>query len=271
MWHKQRYRSSSCRRQICRSRGNTLAEYVLIAGTVLLAVIATAFVIGNNLKTIFADLREDMKSRVIAASTPPKTGSNAPAAFDPSKYPPGATICYSNQWCMNVDVLNNKTTVESTGANGAQQAVHDDANMLKNIAEQLANDPNADPTLLDLVTRLANAGHTIANNLDKAADTYGTGQYFYTYDAFWRSQMPYDDLKAQTLAYLQENPQALPPAVQQALTGAADDINARLALLINSDGPNHQNWDIMRASVDPTHQDSNTICNNGGDTGQCIR
>jgi len=252
-----------------------LAEYVVIGCGVVLVVIATAYVLGGNLKTIISDLRDDMSSRISAANHPPivvASGAAAQAATV-TNYPPGSTVCYASNWCLQVGSAQAQaqtSTVQSTGANGTQQVLHNDADMLAQIAEQTANDPNADPTLKDLVTRLANAGHTIAGNLDSASDSYQGkgGDYFSTYDAFWRSQMPYDALKKETLDYLQAHPDALPPQVQATLHGAADSINDKLATLIGGDGPKYDAWQGM---VQPINQDSNTICANGGSGPDCTQ
>jgi hypothetical protein len=262
-WFRQQKRWPS------RGNGNTLAEYIVIGCGVCLVVIATTRVLGGNLNNIMSDLRTDLSNHIGAAAHPVLKASAGPPSV--VNYPPGSTVCYANNLCLQASALQDQgNAVQSTGANGSQQVLHEQSDLMSSIADQMANDPNADPTLKDLITRLANAGHTIADNLDSAVDSYNGkgGDYFSTYDAFWRSQMPYDALKKQTLDYLQAHPDALSPQVQTALHGAADSINARLAMLIDSTGPKYDAWQNM---VQPIHQDSNNICANGGSGPSCTQ
>jgi hypothetical protein len=264
------------KRWLTPGNGNTLAEYVVIGCGVCLVALAGAHMLGGNLNDILSGLRDDLSQHVAAAAahsavvTSGNGGSNQ-AGSSVAGYPNGSTVCYANnQWCLQASAIQDQAMVQATGANGSQEVLHEQADLIAAIAQQMGSDPNSDPTLRDLITQLANAGHTVADNLDKATDSYQGmgGDYAADYDAFWRSQMPFDDLKKQTLTYLQDHPDTLPQPVQTVLHGAADSINAKLALLISGNGPNYASWQEM---VTPIHEDSNTICGQGGSASQCTR
>ncbi|MCE3236083.1 MAG: hypothetical protein K0Q50_2263 [Vampirovibrio sp.] len=256
-------------------------EYGIIGTSVTLLIIAGFTVMGGRLNNIFVDLKDDMADRITNASQAKaaviSTQDALAANQHQEQYFPGAKVCYANGMCLDMAAVNHQGTVESTGANGARDTIHEQANLLTQIAEQLASDPNADPTLLDLVTRLSLAGHGIGNGLDQSINSFtDPAGFFGAYDAFWRSVVPYTDLKNQLSSYLTEHPGALPPEMQKAIDGATNATFSKAGLLIGAEGPNYDNWDAMisnpvTAGGAPIHQDSNTICQNGGNQQVCVQ
>lgn len=273
----KRLRSSQQNR---RARGNTLVEYGMIGSTITVLSIAAFLTMGGRLNDIFANLKGDMAyhiSLVGQAKAATVSPTSAPAdAQHQQAYFPGAKVCYSNGICLNMDALSHQSTVAATtGANGSQELIKEQADLVQSIADQLANDPNADPTLIDLVTRLALAGHTIGNNLDQSVATLNDpAAFFNTYDAFWRSVMPYNDLKDQLNSYLAANPAALSPDMQQAIQGAVDATNAKAGTLVGAEGPNYDGWNAIDPNANAggtINDDANTTCQNGGDTSVCVQ
>lgn len=264
-------------------RGNTLIEYGLIGSSITLFIIAGFTIMGGQLNNILSDLKDDMADR-ITASTEAKAAlvtaqNTATDNQHQAQYFPGAKVCYANGMCLDMAAVNHQSTVESTGANGARDTIHEQADLLSQVAEQIAADPNADPALLDLVTRLALAGHDIGNDLDQSIGTFTDPVAFYgTYDTFWRSLLPYTDLKNQLSSYLSEHPAALPAEMQKAIDGATSATFSKAGLLIGAEGPNYDSWNTMIS--DPVtaggapvevHGNANTVCRNGGNRGICIK
>jgi hypothetical protein len=261
------------------SSGNTLAEYAMIGSTIALVSIAAFTVFGGNFKTYIQDLKADMSKRILAsnqANAAMITDTSQAEAEHQQTYFPGAKVCYSNGWCLDMSSLSQQKTVESTGANGARLGIMTQANLLQQIAEQAAKDPNADPAIVDLVTQLANAGHHIGDSLDTAILDYSTGGAFLSsYDTFWKSALPFGDIKNQLDAYVAAHPESLTPEMQAAIAGATGTISGKMGTLVGANSASFENWDaLINAPTEVPagiHIDSNTICQNGGKLTACTQ
>lgn len=259
--------------------GNTLAEYAAIGCTVVIMSIAAFLILGGNLNEHMQGLRDDMAAHILVANQAKAatiTDTSAVDGVHQETYFPGARICYSGSICLDMAAVNAQGSVQSTGANGARIGIVMQAGLLGDIAQQMANDPNADQTLVDLVTRLANAGHHVGDSLDQAiAGLSGSGDFYSTYDAFWRSVMPVTDLKNQLDSYVQAHPEAMTPEMKSIVDNATGAISGKAGLLVGAEGPTYENWDTMINAPTPAsagvHEDSNVICNQGGKLTVCLK
>ncbi len=256
--------------------GNTLAEYAVIGCTVMVMSIAAFLVLGGNLNEHMQNLRDDMATRILAANQAKAATIKGTTGAEAMPYIPGAKVCYSGNICLDMAAINAQNDVQSTGANGARMGIVQQAGLLDDIARQLANDPNADQTLVDLVTRLSNAGHTVGDDLDQSIATINNYSDFYNaYDSFWRSIMPVGDLKSQLDSYVQTHPQSLTPEMKGIIDKATQSISDNMGLLVGANGPNYDSWDAMINAPTPVpagvHENSNKICRQGGKLSACIR
>ncbi len=226
-------------------KGNTLTEYGFMLLIVLVLVLSPTLNLGKGLNDLMSRLKGDMRAQVSASQAIRPQGPATSKVTYPRQM--GSTICYSVAYCLNNKIIQSQANVQVSGANGARQYIHDQSKLLADIAAAAQQDPSTDPVLLDLLSRLAAAANTIGVNLEKSIGTLngGAGSFYWDYDAFWRSQGPYDALRDQLSAYLAQNPTALPAGVQTAVNGATLSINTELSLLINHFGPTYPNWDSM--------------------------
>ena len=227
---------------------------------VLIVALSPLLGLGDGLNNVMQRLKGDMSVRASGPQQSPQGPQVAPTTYP---HQIGQTICYSAVYCLNNKVIQSQSNVQVSGANGARQVIHDQGTLLTDIAAKAKGDPNADPALLDLLSQLAAAAKTIGTNLEHSISSINTdyNQFYWDYDAFWRSEGPYDQLHIQLFAYLEQHPTALPPGVQTALHGATQSINAEMALLMKNDGPNYSNWDGMINSPANIYQNASSIAN----------
>lgn len=261
-----------------RFRGNTLLEYALIGSLLLTGTIPFLLSIGQDFQGHLANMRNDMRQKILVAQqaqiTMPET--IAPGQTEHQQtYFPGSQTCFANRWCLGVDAVESSTgNTATTGANGSQGIIRDQASFLEDIAAQAANDPNADPALVDILTQLANAGHGVGSNLENTLNNYNTGSFGDAYNTYWQSTVPFIGKTADLASYLAANPGALPPEVQSIVNGAVDRINSNMGKFIGAEGPSMDQWaaEVGNAgTAGDIHDDSNTVCSNGGDTQSCVQ
>jgi hypothetical protein len=164
---------------------------------------------------------------------------------------------------------------DTTGGRGGEMT-REFANMIKQIAEQMALDPNADPGLLHALTDMADKGHEMAGTeLEYARTVSGTptpddmvmiSSKINSARDFFRGEMLELD------AYLQENPGKMPPELlsvvkfaHQSATTISESYNANY-LDIGNMTP--AEWAVGNVVLTDHH--ANTICGSGGDTTKCI-
>lgn len=274
--------------------GQSLVEYGFIGSLVLLASLGALLMMGGNLDALLQNLKQDLTFNINAAGSS-AANSNAPngvqIADGPGQIipPPGAgetRICSESGWCINVPDTEGIHLTGTSGALGGE-LTQSMANVIQQIAQQLAQDPNTDPALLDLVTQLANNGHTIGDEEIRLATNCPAGSYCGSYeyiDVVAHNTIPIAEATAtfnntyQALqSYLAANPGALPMEMQNVISFEVSEINS-----ISGSFSNHYdtNWNQIDGNIylfnppnggELTHQSANNICGSGGNTSQCIQ
>lgn len=266
--------------------GQSLAEYSISLSLLAVVSLGGLTLMGNNLRTTLDSFRQTMKGKAIASvatqapisAIPASMPTPVPSTMVPSEpsaaSSPDGKSCFSNGWCVDLSNASKDYHVEATGVNGSQEVILAQTDVLSQIAKLAADDPSTDPMLRTLLTKLANSGHTISDNLTTSIQTYGKNSFATAYDSFWRAQIPFDALRDQTFNYLATHPSSLPAGVETILQGATSSINTQLDSLISSTGPK-ASWDVL---LNPAAQvasgvktESNTICSTGGDQSLCVR
>lgn len=296
--------------------GNALAEYGIIAGLVGITCVGGLTAVGDSLNLGFDSIGSQFNGN-IAASAPPSNGPNqAPGSSSaPSsnaiatQSPPQNTLpapaagqeqaCFESGWCVNVPVVSNTVVDSTTGAIGTK-LTHEFANVLGQIAKQMEATGNPDPNLLNLITQLALEGHTLADLEQGVIDVCPPGQtcstttsstggisYSSSDSLLGKALMSvngqngnFQKLYAQVEAYLQVNPNSLPPEMANIIHLEAGEIikianayntgaNANVSA-VNGTASINESWDFAY-DAELTHQSANTICSNGGDSIQCVQ
>lgn len=167
-------------------------EYVLIGSLVVLLSIGGLSLIGNNVSGIFGGLEGAMhrqKPDTMQAAGLPKgnqanvlsqngqtgaagqvgaSGNTAAGNYPTVRSVNGnvlQNVCLNQGgFCVNIPLVTADGRMTSTSGALGGQLTHDFASVFDQIAAQLAQMGNADPKLVDLITKLANSGHGIADN-----------------------------------------------------------------------------------------------------------
>jgi hypothetical protein len=266
--------------------GQSLSEYAIVIGLVALLGIAAVTMLGTSIQDGLANINggNAAPSTAVVSNAPPggttspSGGSSGSTSGLSSMLPPPGPgqqqVCFQSGTCVNIPVVDSTTL--TAGANGGQ-LTHQFADVLSQIALQLQADPNADPQVSTLVTRIANAGHTMGNteasfiqSYECCASTNYTSNLSGLSDSIEHTQADFN-LNHQLLSdYLSSNPNSLPPELQSMIALEVGQINQLAvngfldaSVISGALPPNSQ-------AVTLTHQDSNTICNSGGDTSVCV-
>lgn len=131
------------------SRGNTLAEYVFIGGTMVLVAIAGLMLLSSSINKAMAMLRDDMKTHqqaVIASLEAQRGGLSAVAG----------QLNYDELDILGQDL---KTKLQTTGANGSTNVL---ANQIEKAAALMLANGTIDEAQYDILMKLANQGHKMA-------------------------------------------------------------------------------------------------------------
>ncbi len=284
-------RSSAKRRGCC---ANALSEYALIAGIVLLGSLGVIYMIGGNFNLSMASLKNDLKANITASET---------AAFGPlpeslwdnagllsSAGAQQKQVCFQAGFCLNMPIISGGQ-VTTAGGLGSDE-VEAIANMLWLLARQLEAE-GADPGLVAKITALANRGHGVSNSLRVTAQDYRTkvdylqanpnnpGMNFGN-DFNLSITTNQANISSRTREFqqawwdVQSEIARAAPSPSLTLAKAIIDVQAREIVNI-SDSVTRDNIDYSQLAADPgldmmanvTHQDANTICQTGGNMGQC--
>jgi Flp pilus assembly pilin Flp len=222
------------------SKGQSLAEYGMVIGLVAAVGIAAVALLGGSLQDGLANINGgNATPSTLAITDAPPGGVSSPGGTSglSTLIPPPGTgqeqICFQSGYCANIPVIDGTTV--TTGANGGQMT-HQFADVLSQIALQLQADPNADPNLVNMITRVANAGHTIGDIEAFFIHSYeccGTTNYttnLSSLSSSITSTQTFFNSEYQELShYLSTNPNVLPPELQSVIALEVEQIN-QLAL-----------------------------------------
>lgn len=129
-------------------RGNTLLEYGLIGVLIVLVCITAIQFLGSSLDSAMAAIKHDMQTKNEAAMS----------AWVASKVAQGqgGTLSASDQAILESSLA---SKLQTTGANGSTEIL---AKQLEDAAKQLLKDGKIDQTQYDVLMKLANQGHKMA-------------------------------------------------------------------------------------------------------------
>jgi Flp pilus assembly pilin Flp len=289
-----------------RPSGQSLSEYGLVLSLVAVVCIGGLTLFGGQVTNVLANLgasvaphpvkAPDIEIAQVPASASPVSAvpaSVAPVSSVPvtavTRTPPPKgmdQVCFQSGSCLNVPIVPAKTSITNVSASNGIKLTGQFADTLMQIANQLAADPNADPTLRDMITKLANNGHSIADNEGSMINACPPGsECINNISAFNSAHMAtysagntFNSQYTAVMDYLQTNPSALPPEMQNMVTLESQQIQNIASAYIAA--PTKQssdvagsapsaNWSVKDTQL--TEQSANTICNNGGETTQCVR
>jgi Flp pilus assembly pilin Flp len=260
------------------SKGQSLAEYGMVIGLVAAVGIAAVALLGGSLQDGLANINGgNATPSTLAITDAPPGGVSSPGGTSglSTLIPPPGTgqeqICFQSGYCANIPVIDGTTV--TTGANGGQMT-HQFADVLSQIALQLQADPNADPTLLSLITELANRGHNVGGAEQQFFDSCSASCDSPTLSTFSGVlQLSRDRLTQQSVAlqnYLNDKPDMLPQELQSLIYLQVDQIYQLQTPFLNV-AARSQPYDLNTMPITLTHQSANTICGSGGDTGVCVQ
>ena len=285
--------------------GVTLVEYGLIGALIMVFAIAAVTQLGEGLNGRMVNLKGDLtRSANGQASGGGGSGGGGgsqqptgPGGIGNVVPPPGPgeeQACLSGGYCVNIPTIPGGTRLSSTTGALGGQLTHGMANAIRQIGDQLRADPDTDPTLLNLITQLANNGHGIGDSIDNANTWCPPGvncgqlaadgsqvssilrQNLGNID---HSQSGFQSTHQELQAYLAAHPGALPPAVVGVINAEAGQINT-IADAFSQDSITPSTcqaagdtacsqWNVTDTLL--VHQDANTICSSGGGHSQCTR
>jgi Flp pilus assembly pilin Flp len=283
------------RNKSMRHPGQGMAEYTLIGSLLVLVAIGALGLLGGQVNTLFGNMlggsgtaqstgtvqianTTTQQSQNTAISTAQQTLINAGIAYD--------TITTANGVTIQMPVIQGGTTVQTAGASGSQ-LTYGFSDVLTQIAQKLQDSGQADPALVQLITDLANKGHLIGDNqkfLENCLSTCNsndlTTSYFDSFNTVTIQLTPeFQTLHQQVLDYTAANPESLPASLITVI-----DLQARQIENIVQTTASPTSWqatetdpcgpiciDTTESTATLIHQDANTICSSGGDTGQCIQ
>jgi Flp pilus assembly pilin Flp len=185
-----------------RSSGQGLSEYGLIAALIGVALVIALIPLGQSIAGVFSNILGTSSKTVAVARQPAGDGKPTSNLNQPlSSLGSGATTPLSNITTA-VDTTS-KTTIQTAGSMGTSEQVYADANKLQQIADQLKQE-GADPGLIDLITRLANAGHTVGDTI--AAENQKSTP---SLSPIERAGIQFQNVKTELDTYLQTHPNIL--------------------------------------------------------------
>jgi Flp pilus assembly pilin Flp len=278
-------------RSLTSSKGQSLAEYGLTLSLVAVVSLGGLVLLGDNLATLLSSLTQLVTGQsvnVVATANTPTSApvSNAPSpalavsAASPALVSPAPVenssnpitknaegkTCYGNGWCIDTSQLpssGGKTTI-AAGSNGTTLMLSY-ADILMQIAAEAAADPNADPSVVGLITALANQGHTIADNTEKKSQSIQNQVTQMTGSLGQQSE--FDGAKSKLDAYLSAHPAALPSDLKAVIDNSSAYISK------NSNGIQTTVTTAFGMALGGTtvRKESNTICSSGGNTTECVK
>lgn len=284
--------------------GQSLPEYALAIGLVTLVATIGLTSMGGEINGFFSTINTSLASifgqdspsgNPTAPNTPMKAAPESPilpgvlpgnamptwvsaalAKLPPS--PPGTQPVCFNRMCVNMPVIDDTNdAVDTVGGNGAQK-VYAFSDALEQLAQQLAQDPNSDPILTQLVSKLANTGHGIGDQhtlfSQQCPNTNCAGE---TPNTLRAKSDAFDTAKRQIDTYLAAHPDSLNASAQSVIQSNSTNIQkydiTRITtpndtfILTGVNGSTTNTWiryDSLSTLAPLVHQSANTICAQGG-------
>ena len=245
--------------------GQAYVEYLLIGGLLSVAVFGAMLMNGDALNGLLESVFGKMQNHAAVASsahanrpapgdpilpTPPPSAVptvNGPGAVLPPPTPAQQRVCFDGGWCLNVPKLASSGAGAETAGGLGGDFVVTYADSLDQIVAQLeAAGEEVDPELRDIVTRLANQGHTIADAHHHAEAYLKTPLLEdYTnakadYNNAYRVQYDVVNdvetfflIKTELNTYLaHKNPNGLPAPFKQIIENGTDTVDALSAVVL---------------------------------------
>ncbi len=268
---------------LSRPKGMALVEYALIGISVLLVCIAAFLVVGGNLNSWMAGLQQQAKQQVENTNTQKAAIAAAKAADEAARAKAAANVANvatqaitssgsdslcSSSWCISAPGLTG-STVSTAGSNGNQmvQLTESASNIYAQLAKILEAQ-GADPSIINLLTNMANQGHAMGsaqsvllgkqgdyNSMKTNMTTLSDGlNDFKQMNQQLRSLLP--QLPADTRGILQD--------ASNVIIGVGDSYSL-------NNGSGEIGWSYTSRNISLTHSNSNTICQNGGNTSVCVQ
>lgn len=262
--------------------GNTLTEYGFLIGVLALFIVSSLVILGQSINGLFdqtnwsaTQYANNSPLGIAGANT---TGSTGLSPSSGGLNAPASIMVTGTQLSGLSPVSVNVSSVDGTGI------VTSSADTLQALAKQIQNDPNHDPQILALVTELANNGHTAATNMASGLIPYQqAAQSGHSLELLTpeitntvNASAAFNSTEQQLANYIQAHPNALSPDMVAAIQVASQNAMGILGSLVNlnatgNDMINSSGWYSLAAQSLTVHQDSNTICHNGGDTSSCVQ
>ncbi len=285
-----------------RYKGNALAEYGVMGSLVAIVTVTGLTLMGNNFNDLVQEAHARMENTANAAVVAAET-ANSPAGGGEQMagLPAGVQngqLCFSDNNCVSVPLdANGNYIIETAGSNGHNMTTQY-AETLKQMANALKNDPNADPAYIDLITKLANQGHHLAGSeqiteqnykkycieqqLNCGQATYNEVEQCTTFSSYFQTQQEADEFAAlyqQLQKYSSSNPNAIPAEIMHAVDNSAQNILTIASAYETGTREDGTNWVAElefvinggTAGSTQTTGESNNICANGGSWPDCSR
>lgn len=170
------------------STGNAIIEYILPGALVTVACVGIVTAIGTGLNTDFGLLKTNMNSKVSNAQQQNQTHSLQAAAFQAAASSvtksggnSGSTNSYAGGSFSTAGLSPDDIAkvIQTAGANGGTETL---ASALTKYIDQLKADGTLTSSQLDILTKLANAGHDMANAEKALQDAVDSGSSTVTYN-----------------------------------------------------------------------------------------
>lgn len=256
-----------------------LAEYGLIAVLVAIAGISALTMFGSSISGMlqglqgsFAGIKTEAATTFREGSQPGEISATLPPGGSPATGQPDQSVPVNTPQGPVVgtspapDVSSPAPAPSTAGALGASEKILADVEVLEQLKQKLSLDPNTDPALLDLITKLAIAGHTLGDSVSSCS---GMNCMM---SGVPDKHMGFMDVHMLVMDYFGSHWGSVPMSVQQTINGAVDRINGNVSSVTGM-GPGSIMGDGSTGggSSGQIHDDANLICNNGGDTSQCTK
>jgi Flp pilus assembly pilin Flp len=258
------------------AQGQSVVEYGMLAGLlIMVAVGGLSLLKGSIFDLLKTPTNSQTTSKIndyMAATIGGSTGNggtNSNGATSPGTTTP------SLSWVLGAS---NASGTNVTSADGTKEIVDNNVQALGQLVNTMAADPNSDPTVMDLLTKLANSGHSTADKLSTAAVDYQNQDqaYFSSYKDFYMQEADFATQYTALNNYLADNADALSPEQKSTVTAAAAAIEKQMRRLIGANSANTANWSAMlpltvQSTTSSVHTNSNTVCRNGGRVSSCVQ
>lgn len=276
--------------------GNTLTEYSFIGAVVLAASIGAVYLLGGGLDSTMAALKDDLGLNV-RSSQQAQYGALPENLWDvastlPSPEPGQQQVCFETGMCFNMPIITGGQSSTSGGLGSEETEAL--SILLQQVADRL-QESGADPDLVAKITDLANEGHSLSSYMKQTANEYyNSTNYLLQYPDFdpntdfmfqWGFSVNMSNNKSLMgtgTAEFNEAWQAVQDAFAQspndpALQTAKLIIDAQAREILNISASIPLDITVEQIIANPnihiaaevTRQDSNTICQTGGNLGAC--